>query len=93
MIRENLERFSSLRAEEAWLSFGRDSAYRQSGLYKTSGHYPYYKDAVSRRLKLDGEEYLLKPMNCPHHHQIYSSKPRVYRDLPIGWQSSERLSL
>ncbi|OGV08367.1 MAG: threonine--tRNA ligase, partial [Ignavibacteria bacterium RIFOXYB2_FULL_36_7] len=56
-------------------------------LYKTSGHYPYYKDSQFPPLQLeDGkEEYLLKPMNCPHHFQIYSSKPRSYRDLPIRY--------
>ena len=54
-------------------------------LYKTSGHYPYYKDSQFPPIQLnDGkEEYLLKPMNCPHHFQIYASKPRSYRDLPI----------
>jgi threonyl-tRNA synthetase len=54
-------------------------------LYKTSGHYPYYKDSQFPPIELeDGkEEYLLKPMNCPHHFQIYASKPRSYRDLPI----------
>lgn len=54
-------------------------------LYKTSGHYPYYSDSQFPPLSLeDGkEEYLLKPMNCPHHFQIYSSKPRSYRDLPL----------
>lgn len=56
-------------------------------LYKTSGHYPYYKDSQFPPLQLeDGkEEYLLKPMNCPHHFQIYLSKPRSYRDLPIRY--------
>ena len=54
-------------------------------LYKTSGHYPYYKDSQFPPIEIeDGkEEYLLKPMNCPHHFQIYASKPRSYRDLPI----------
>jgi threonyl-tRNA synthetase len=54
-------------------------------LYKTSGHYPYYKDSQFPPLVLeDGkEEYLLKPMNCPHHFQIYASKPRSYKDLPL----------
>jgi threonyl-tRNA synthetase len=53
-------------------------------LYKTSGHYPYYKDSQFPPITLeDGEQYLLKPMNCPHHHQIYMSKPRSYRDLPV----------
>ncbi len=56
-------------------------------LYKTSGHYPYYKDSQFPPMQLeDGkEEYLLKPMNCPHHFQIYLSKPRSYRDLPIRY--------
>lgn len=52
-------------------------------LYRTSGHYPYYKDSQFAPIQVEDEEYLLKPMNCPHHHQIYASKPRSYRDLPI----------
>lgn len=56
-------------------------------LYKTSGHYPYYSDSQFPPMKFGDreEEYLLKPMNCPHHFQIYSSKPRSYRDLPIRY--------
>ena len=56
-------------------------------LYKTSGHYPYYSDSQFPTLKFGDreEEYLLKPMNCPHHFQIYSSKQRSYRDLPIRY--------
>lgn len=52
-------------------------------LYKTSGHYPYYADSQFAPIQVDEEEYMLKPMNCPHHHQIYASKPRSYRDLPV----------
>lgn len=52
-------------------------------LYKTSGHYPYYADSQFAPIQVENEYYLLKPMNCPHHHQIYSSKPRSYRDLPL----------
>ncbi|MEN3026755.1 MAG: threonine--tRNA ligase [Chlorobiota bacterium] len=53
-------------------------------LYKTSGHYPYYADSQFPPMELDErEQYLLKPMNCPHHHQIYASKPRSYRELPL----------
>ena len=51
-------------------------------LYKTSGHYPYYKDSQYTPIKVDEEEFLLKPMNCPHHIEIYRSEPRSYRDLP-----------
>lgn len=56
-------------------------------LYKTSGHYPYYKDSQFPPIKFEdgNEEFLLKPMNCPHHFQIYASKPRSYRDLPIRY--------
>ena len=53
-------------------------------LYKTSGHYPYYKDSQFPPIEFpDGQSFLLKPMNCPHHHQIYMARPRSYRDLPI----------
>jgi threonyl-tRNA synthetase len=53
-------------------------------LYRTSGHYPYYKDSQFPPISMEGgEQFLLKPMNCPHHHQIYMSKPRSYRDLPV----------
>ena len=51
-------------------------------LYKTSGHYPYYADSQFPPMVVEGEEFLLKPMNCPHHHFVYSSKPRSYRELP-----------
>jgi threonyl-tRNA synthetase len=53
-------------------------------LYKISGHFPYYKDSQYPTIKVsDQEEYLLKPMNCPHHIQIYAAEPRSYRDLPM----------
>ncbi len=52
-------------------------------LYRTSGHYPYYADSQFAPITVEDEEYLLKPMNCPHHHQIYSSKPRSYKELPL----------
>ncbi len=53
-------------------------------LYETSGHYPYYKDTQFPPIEMeDGERYLLRPMNCPHHIMIYKSKPRSYRDLPL----------
>jgi len=54
----------------------------QSGLWKTSGHYDYYKDNMFT-LKVDEQEYVLKPMNCPGHILIYKSKTRSYKDLPV----------
>ena len=54
-------------------------------LYETSGHYAKYgKDSFQPiHTPYEGEEYLLKPMNCPHHCEIYRSKPRSYKDLPV----------
>lgn len=52
-------------------------------LYITSGHYPYYKDSQYTPIDVDDEQFLLKPMNCPHHIEIYRSQPHSYRDLPL----------
>ncbi|MEL7434613.1 MAG: threonine--tRNA ligase, partial [Chloroflexota bacterium] len=52
-------------------------------LYKTSGHYPYYSDSQYDPIDVDGEMYMLKPMNCPHHIMMYKNTPRSYRDLPV----------
>ena len=52
-------------------------------LYHKSGHLPYYKDDMYNPIELDNEDYYLRPMNCPHHHMVYSSEPRSYRDLPV----------
>lgn len=52
-------------------------------LYRTSGHYPYYKDSQFAPMEVDEEGFLLKPMNCPHHHRIYDNEMRSYRDLPV----------
>jgi len=54
------------------------------GLYRTSGHYPYYEHGLFPTMDVaDGEGYLLKPMNCPHHIQIYKAAQHSYRELPI----------
>jgi threonyl-tRNA synthetase len=54
-------------------------------LYITSGHYAKYGEDSFQAIKTpaEGEEYLLKPMNCPHHCEIFKSRPRSYRDLPV----------
>jgi threonyl-tRNA synthetase len=52
-------------------------------LYKKSGHYPYYKDSQFNPMEVDDDLYMLKPMNCPHHHRIYDHELRSYRDLPL----------
>ncbi|MBL7663230.1 threonine--tRNA ligase [bacterium] len=56
----------------------------KANLYYTSGHLPYYKGSMFPPMEVEGEEpYFLKPMNCPHHHMIYKSRPRSYRELPL----------
>ena len=52
-------------------------------LYITSGHYPYYKDSQYTPIDVDDEKFMLKPMNCPHHIEIYKSQQHSYRDLPL----------
>ncbi len=52
-------------------------------LYITSGHYPYYKASQYTPIDVDEEKFMLKPMNCPHHIEIYRSEAHSYRDLPL----------
>ena len=52
-------------------------------LYKKSGHYPYYKESMFEPMKCESVEYILKPMNCPHHIQVYQNNLRSYRELPL----------
>ena len=52
-------------------------------LYKTSGHWEHYKDNMFPAMEVEGETFVLRPMNCPHHMMIYANRPRSYRDLPL----------
>ena len=52
-------------------------------LYKTSGHWDHYKDAMFPAMKVEDEEFVLRPMNCPHHMVIYANDLHSYRELPI----------
>ena len=52
-------------------------------LYEKSGHLEHYKDSMYPAMSIDETDYYVKPMNCPHHHKIYASSPRSYRDLPL----------
>ena len=52
-------------------------------LYKTSGHWDHYKENMFPSMKVDEEEFVLRPMNCPHHMLIYGNEIHSYRDLPI----------
>jgi len=57
----------------------------RSTLWQTSGHLDFYKDAMYAPMKIDNFDYFVKPMNCPFHIEIYKSKLRSYRELPLRW--------
>ncbi|MHB9138649.1 MAG: aminoacyl--tRNA ligase-related protein, partial [Victivallaceae bacterium] len=78
-------------------SFWRDEHYKngydmvntphigRSDLWRTSGHLDFYKDAMYAPMKIDEIDYYAKPMNCPFHIEIYKSRMRSYRELPLRW--------
>ena len=82
-IRRVLERY----IQDKELSLGYSHVYTPSlatvNLYKTSGHWDHYKDDMFPMMKIENEELVLRPMNCPHHMLIYKNEMRSYRDLPI----------
>ena len=82
-IRRILERY----IQDKELALGYWHVYTPSlatvNLYKTSGHWDHYKDDMFPMMKMDNEELVLRPMNCPHHMLIYKNEMRSYRDLPI----------
>ena len=82
-IRRTLERY----IQDKEIDLGYSHVYTPSlanvELYKTSGHWDHYKDDMFPAMKMDNEEMVLRPMNCPHHMLIFKSKTRSYRDLPI----------
>ncbi|NPA68908.1 MAG: threonine--tRNA ligase [Chlorobi bacterium] len=87
MLRERLEQF----LKNVQKKYGYEPVITphigQKELYVTSGHYAKYgKDSFQPiHTPAEGEEFLLKPMNCPHHCEIYKSKPRSYKDLPVRY--------
>ena len=82
-IRRILERY----IQDKELQLGYEHVYTPSiattDLYKTSGHWDHYKEDMFPVMKMDNEELVLRPMNCPHHMLVYKSELRSYRDLPI----------
>jgi len=84
VIREELEKFvTSLQVPFGYRRV-RIPHIAKSDLYKTSGHWDKFEDDLFHvRSKKTDDEFVLKPMNCPHHTQIYAASPRSYRDLPI----------
>src|SRR3990167_2767257 len=83
IIREELEKWAKeTEKEKGYLRVATPHIAKHT-LFEISGHLPYYKDDMYSPMLIDDEEYYLKGMNCPHHHMIYKSKPRSYKDLPL----------
>lgn len=82
-IRRILERY----IQDKEVKMGYNHVYTPSlanvSLYKTSGHWDHYKEDMFPAMKMENEEMVLRPMNCPHHMLIYKNKMHSYRDLPI----------
>lgn len=82
-VRRILERY----IQDKEIKMGYNHVYTPSlanvELYKTSGHWDHYKEDMFPVMKMENEEMVLRPMNCPHHMLIYKNKMRSYRDLPI----------
>jgi len=57
----------------------------RASLWQTSGHLDFYKESMYSPMDIDKQDYYLKPMNCPFHIQVYKTKLRSYRDLPLRW--------
>ena len=57
----------------------------RSNLWETSGHLNFYGDAMYAPMKIDGNDYYVKPMNCPFHIEVYQSRLRSYKELPLRW--------
>ena len=55
----------------------------RGALYHQSGHLPYYRDDMYPPMRLEEEEFYLRPMNCPHHHHVFLARPHSYRDMPV----------
>lgn len=88
VIRDEIQRFAE--AVEFRYGYQRVATphITKGGLYERSGHLAHYRESMFPPMKLEeddgtGEEYFLKPMNCPHHHLIYGCRQRSYRDLPL----------
>ncbi len=83
LVRHLIESF----CKEEHLKHGYDLVYSphigRAGLWERSGHLDFYRESMYAPMDVEGQEYFIKPMNCPFHIQIYRSRTRSYRDLPI----------
>ena len=83
IIRKQLENYIYLKEQELGYKHVYTPCVGTVDLYKTSGHWDHYKENMFPVMKVDDEEFVLRPMNCPHHMLIFKNKLHSYRDLPV----------
>ena len=83
IILDELENLAKVTENKAGYKRVRTPHLTKGDLYERSGHLSHYKDSMYPAMEMDGFNYYVKPMNCPHHHKIFSSEPRSYRELPL----------
>ena len=85
IVRRELERFIVDEELRRGYQHVYTPAIAKLDLYIKSGHYPYYKDSQYAPIEIDDEKFLLRPMTCPHHFELYLRNPVSYRELPIRY--------
>ena len=83
LIRHELENYIYQKEEAMGYNHVYTPCVGTVNLYKTSGHWDHYKENMFPMMKVDEEEFVLRPMNCPHHMLVYKNKMHSYRDLPV----------
>ena len=84
-IRKKLEDYMYEQEKKRGYSFVYTPVLARKHLYEKSGHLAHYHEDMYSPLDIEGEEYYLKPMNCPHHHMMFRGDAKSYRDLPIRY--------
>jgi threonyl-tRNA synthetase len=85
MVRKLAEDFCRAEHEKAGYEFVYTPHIGKAHLWETSGHLDWYKESMFAPVEVEGQQYYLKPMNCPFHIQIYKSRTRSYRELPLRY--------
>jgi len=83
VILDELENLAKLMERNAGYERVRTPHLSKGSLYEKSGHLDHYEDSMYPAMDVDGTSYYVKPMNCPHHHKIFSSSQKSYRDMPV----------
>lgn len=83
IIRQELENWIREELKRRGYSFAYTPNIGRADLYKKSGHLSHFKDDIFPAIEAEDSDYILKPMNCPHHLEVYRSEPHSYRDLPV----------